>query len=208
MISKNLSWSSTADIQTVAHALNTNQIIIGSTDTVFGLMAPVSETGKNALDALKQRSDKPYIILIGTVEQIPLFSKQPLNQGIETLLKDCWPGPLTIILQAAEDLPDWLRGPRNTIGLRVPAHSGLQTLLQSIPAVFSTSANISGQPIPTTLSEVNPTLLSALSYAIFDEKTQPETPQPSTILDLSQNQPQIVRKGAGHEDIARTIKTL
>ena len=110
-------------------------------------------------------------------------------------MNSCWPGPLTLILKAKPDLPDFMKSPEGTVGLRMPNHKGLLELLARFEGLFSTSANRAGEPVPQSIDEIDPEIMDAISYLIVDREQTPSM-VPSTILDCSRDEIRIVRKGA------------
>jgi tRNA A37 threonylcarbamoyladenosine synthetase subunit TsaC/SUA5/YrdC len=106
-----------------------------------------------------------------------------------------WPGPLTLIFKARPDLPSWAKAADGTVSLRVPAHEGLLVLLNHFPGLFSTSANVSGQPLPMRVEDIDPHILEKAEVLVVEEMPG-ETKLPSTILDCSGPRIKIVREGA------------
>lgn len=194
MQSKPLSWSEDKDIAFIATLLRDGKVVVGSSDTVIGLLALATRQGFERLNSIKQRTEKPYIVLVASINQAQQLMQVPDTMQLEKVLQTFWPGPLTIIVPAHPQLPSYLKAPNNTIALRVPDHSGLQRLLHSVEALFSTSANLSGDPIPTLLADLNPQLQAQCGAMIADHGAS--TMLPSTILDCTGSQPRLVREGA------------
>jgi len=80
---------------------------------------------------------------------------------------------------------------------------GLQQLLAYLPGLFSTSANISGKPIPQTINEVDERIVSQVAYAVIDKKEKAHKSIPSTIIDCSGERIVVVREGAYPTDELR-----
>ena len=196
------------DIHTVAvlqTVLQQGQVILASGDTVLGLWCNIDSQAYASLNKIKQRHDKPYLLVIQSVEKLPLFIDQEFDETLKNLVQTCWPGPVTLIFKARADLPDWMKSPNGTIAIRVPDHQGLLALLEHFDALFSTSANIHGQPIPESISAVDRTILEQVG-AVCVEQGQLIYPQnPSTILDCSTGTIQIIRAGAFHGDMLRHV---
>jgi L-threonylcarbamoyladenylate synthase len=192
MKSSCLSWNNPLDRDTIKRALAQNQVIVGTSDTIPGLLAPLTQEGKLALDRIKGREQKPYIVLISDITKLPLFTDQPFSPSIQAMLQCCWPGPLTVIVKALKTLPAWLSA-TGTIAIRVPAHEGLQNILSDFQGLFSTSANVAGQPPSLNLEEIDPKIRDACALCIGNTTT---TTQPSTIIDITQTPARIIRTGA------------
>ncbi len=192
-----LYWNSDRCIERLAAILREGGIAIGTSDTVFGLIANLKSRGKKGLDEIKIRVDKPYLILISKDTHLADFIDSSGLLQIEKLAAQCWPGPVTLICKARPDLPDFMRGPGGTIALRMPDHEGLQKLLSHFEGLFSTSANISGEPVPASIDEVDPRVLEKCAALILDNASQEGSKNiPSTILDCTGDEIRVIRQGA------------
>ncbi len=190
-----LLWDSPTAIEELAKKLQAEKIVLGSTDTVLGLLAPVTETGFVKLNEIKERFEKPYIILIENAVYLKQYAKMPSSKRFEDLIEKCWPGPLTLVLRAQHGLPSYVQSSQGTVAVRVPQHKGLLSLLALVPGLFSTSANKAGQPVPASIGDVDPEIIKMVSCVVTDRKHIPEA-QPSTILDVTGQRPRVIRKGA------------
>lgn len=188
-------WNEPGSIEALIDALQTYEIVAGTSDTVIGLLALLSENSHMRLNEIKMRDDKPYIILIESSGRVPLFAKPIENPRLKAVIDACWPGPLTIILPAKEDLPRFMQSKEGTVALRVPKHVGLLSLLNHFDGLFSTSANQADNPIPKNLQQLDPSILSQVQYLVADPDNQ-ERYVSSTILDCMGEKPRVVRKGA------------
>jgi tRNA threonylcarbamoyl adenosine modification protein (Sua5/YciO/YrdC/YwlC family) len=191
---KTLYWDDDAAIALVAAVLQRKSVVIGSSDTVIGLLAEGSSAGAAALDTLKHRREKPYLILANPDYARKLVDLHAVPY-LCSLMEQCWPGPLTLIVRPAVGVPTSLLSPQGTLALRSPDHHGLQKLLTHVPILFSTSANITGQPVPKSQDEVDAEILSKLSYLILDREER-RTDTPSTLLDCTTPIPTVIRVGA------------
>jgi L-threonylcarbamoyladenylate synthase len=196
-----LDWTNYFHQELIVENLRADRICVASTDTVLGLCASLSYTSFSLLNGIKQRNDNPYVILVGDIEQALAMTDISNHPLARKLAQVCWPGPLTLIMRAHPLLPSFLVSSEGTIALRVPCHAGLLQILKKLPGLFSTSANRSGQPVPDTSASIDPLILEKINYCITD------TPQtysitPSTLVDITEPQPRIVRLGAySQEDL-------
>lgn len=188
-------WQTPQTVANISDLLEKNQVILSSTDTVLGLLAPVTRQGFELLDSIKQRSKKPYLVLIGSAEFLTEFIDPISDFHIENLIKNCWPGPLTLIFKAKASLPEFIKGAQGTIALRVPDHAQLRQLATQFHGLFSTSANIAHQPVPTRMAAVDPEILSVVA-AWVDDANHENVDCASTILDCSAGTISVVRPGA------------
>jgi L-threonylcarbamoyladenylate synthase len=198
-------WNDQNTVELLSTVLNNDQVVLASGDTVLGLWSNVTLSAFEKLNKIKQRQGKPYLLVIDSIEKLPLFVDQPLNDQLITLIQTCWPGPVTLIFKARKDLPSWMISLDGTIALRVPDHAGLLSLLSHFDALFSTSANQHGHPIPESVALVDREILQQVG-AVVVERGQLIYPQnPSTILNCSSGSIEVVRAGAFHVDMVREL---
>ena len=163
------------------------------TETFYGL-------GGNALDesavervfTCKQRPvEKSLLILI---KRDWLLDFAVVTEKIDTLLDEFWPGALTIVLPANKKLPDFLRGPGNTIAVRHSPSKFVDELLGIInKPLIGTSANLSGHPNCRTVDEAYKQLGPLVEFWLDGGLTKGGLP--STIVDAVEPDFKIIRKG-------------
>ena len=113
----------------------------------------------------------------------------------EKLSNICWPGPITLIFKAKATVPHGVKSPEGNVAMRVPDHKGLLQLLEHFDALYSTSANISGKPIPITIDQVEESIVQAVAGMVLNEHSS-RLHLPSTIIDCTGEKIKIVRQGA------------
>lgn len=200
---KRYSWHDDSAIAEMSALLRKGGVLAGSSDTVFGLLVSATNTGKDRLDEIKGRQDKPYLFLAESIEEVRKLVNQSQLLQIENLLRVCWPGPLTVIFEPslyAEGLYapiSLLPTKKWTIALRVPNHSGLQKLLAQTGLLFSTSANKTGQLVPSTLDEMDKSLLSQVDGVVMGaDEHYSMLSTLSTIIDATGEKLVMIREGA------------
>ena len=200
-----LSWQDKGTVELIVEKLAQNGVILSTTDTVIGLLASVTAEGFMALDTLKKRERKPYIILVGSIEQAQEFIEPLFFTKIKSFLLAIWPAPVTIIMPAYPSLNWYTQAHNGSVALRMPDHQGLQMVLAQGNGLFSTSANISGEPVPTSLREVSATIQQEVDLVVTDDGWQESAVAiPSTIIDIRSGDLHLVRQGAiALEDIQR-----
>ena len=144
----------------IANALNKNQVVCFKTDTIWGLSAnPTNKEAVKNLYTFKQRNvDKPFIFLIKKDEDLSKIVKS-ISPTEQKLINTFWPGPLTIIFKAKNNL-DILSHytQKQTIALRMPDNYLCQEILAKINYPLpSTSVNIEGQPFLNNFEEITKT---------------------------------------------------
>ncbi len=175
--------------------LNGN-IVLSSTDTVLGLMACFSKEGLEALNTLKGRDlFRANLVLVDSLQKASQLIVIPSGSIIEKLAQ-CWPAPLTLIGKACKGVDPSLCSSAGTIGVRIPNHLGLLGVLKKFDALFSTSANIHGEPIPTQILEISPRIKEGVSCMVFDDpfKERYEAVS-STIVDCTGDSLKVIRHG-------------
>jgi L-threonylcarbamoyladenylate synthase len=187
-------WHESKSIAQIRAALQEGELVAGYSDTVIGLLAPLTPQGKEGLDRIKHRSEKPYIILVENRVKAAYFSAMIQQPALASLLDVCWPGPLTLIVPARATVPSYMVSPAGAIALRVPNHAGLQQLLAHCDGLFSTSANLTGHPIPDTIATIDPKIITHVKGIVEDSARM--LCKPSTILDVTSLPARVVREGA------------
>jgi L-threonylcarbamoyladenylate synthase len=174
-------------------ALRAGEPVVLPTDTVYGLCADAeNEAAAHAVARLKGREARqPTALLAGSVEEllhrIPELDERPLGALL--------PGPYTLILPNPARRYPWLAGERaETIGVRVPDLPRTAAEVHAeVGAVLATSANLHGGPDSRRLEDV-PEEIRRGCGALVDGGELPGTP--STVLDLTGEEPRVLREGA------------
>jgi L-threonylcarbamoyladenylate synthase len=164
-------------------------------DTVYGLAAdPHAEEPTRRLYLLKGRPPtQPSAIVARDVDSL-LECVPELRGAAEAVVRELLPGPYTLILPNPRHRFAWLTGENPAaIGVRVPELVGpARDVLARVGAVVATSANRPGEPDPGTLDAVPAEIRD--SVVAVDAGPLPGTP--STVVDLTGDEPRIVREGA------------
>lgn len=162
------------------------------TDTVYGLVSAPGEDAAHALYELKGRGrEQPTAVVATTVDAL-LAAIPELDA---TLLRKLLPGPYTLVVPNPGGRFPWLTGGTpGPIGVRVPLlPSETRGIVEAIGLVLATSANDPGGPNPVTLDDV-PQRIRDGCAAELDLGPLPGTP--STVVDLTHDEPVIIREGA------------
>ena len=181
--------------------------VVLPTETVYGLFAQaLNEEAVERIYELKRRPrDKALNLNVASLEEIYAFSKnQPtyLNQLYQAFL----PGPLTIILQANDQVPTWINSGMDTVGFRIPKHSVTLDLIRKYGPLIGPSANLSGKVSGTSFQQIVMDFQEQVSGVEDDAAL---TGQDSTILDLSGEKARILRQGAiTREDILAQVNDI
>lgn len=182
----------------VAEKIKAGHVLGMPTDTFYGLAAdPFNLRAVDRVYDIKSRSrHKPLSLLIESVDQAEELAR-PLPEAFYHLARKFWPGPLTVIVQAASRLPLKVTANTGNVALRVPSARIPLAVVQTagIP-ITATSANLSGAVECTTAEQVRDQLQERISL-IVDGGTSPRDIA-STIIDLSSGNGdwRVIREGA------------
>lgn len=183
-------------LQQAAHIITSGGVIGYPTETIYGLGADA--LNKNAIEKiynLKGREkNKPILILAENIEQVKQLTAS-FPKTAKMLAKEFWPGPLTIVFQAADFLNDLLTGKNRSIGIRISDNRICQGLikLSGVP-ITSTSANLAGGSNPLSAAEVKNNFGRKLDLIIDGGKNLLATP--STVISILSGSVEIIRVGA------------
>jgi L-threonylcarbamoyladenylate synthase len=165
------------------------------TDTVYGIGAHafLTQAVEKLYVAKIRPRDKAIPLLIPGLDHLPQVAAV-IPDVAYALAERFWPGALTLVLTRTGQVPDAVTSGGETVAVRVPNHRLVQTLLAELDApLAATSANISGQPAPTTAQGALAQLDGRIDLLI-DGGTCPGGVA-STVLDLTTSPPQVLRIG-------------
>lgn len=182
-------------IRDAAAALRRGELVAFPTETVYGL-------GANALDAeavgrvyaAKGRPAwNPLIVHVASVAAARALARH-WPPAAQRLAEACWPGPLTLVVPKASTVPDAATAGRDAVGIRIPDHPVALALLHEagVPVV-APSANRFTQVSPTTAAHVQEALGNRVAHILDGGPCQVGIE--STVLDLTQEPPAILRPG-------------
>ena len=184
------------EVDRAAAALRSERPVILPTDTVYGLCAnPYSEEFVlRAYDLKGRDSQQPTALLASDVDML-LECLPELRGRVGPVLRRLLPGPFTLVVPNPARRYRWLTGgDPDAIGVRVPElPTSADAVLSRVGAVAATSANRAGGPDPARLEDVPAELLDGCAAAI-DGGELPGVP--STVIDLTGDEPRVLREGA------------
>ena len=187
-----------------ARCLADGGLVAFPTETVYGLGADaLNETAAKRIYAAKGRpSDNPLIVHIAKVSDMEKLAQT--NEMAYALAEAFWPGPLTIILPKKEIVPSGTTGGLSTVAIRMPSHpAALELIRQSGVYVAAPSANTSGRPSPTKASHVIEDMQGKIEYIV--DGGMVGIGIESTIVDVSEGKPTILRPGFITKDMLEKI---
>jgi L-threonylcarbamoyladenylate synthase len=191
-----------------ADAVGRGELVVVPTDTVYGLGTDAfSPAAIGGLLAAKGRGrDMPVPVLVGSPRTLDGIATG-LSEAARALVTAFWPGALTLVATAQPSLRWDLGDTGGTVAVRMPLHPVAIELLRATGPMGVSSANISGQPAPTTCEQAVEQLGEAVSVYL-DGGTSGD-PVPSTIVDVTGERVRVVRLGAvSLEDLRDVVPEL
>jgi len=178
----------------VQQAVRQGGIVAIPTETYYGLgVDPFNDVAVEELVRVKGRSDgKPILVLIGSLEQLALFT-QVVPPVAKILIKEFWPGSLTILFPACPSLPYNLTAGTGLVGIRLSSCEPLNRLLCLVGPLTGTSANRADR-LPARTAKMVEQELGMDVDVIIDTGTTAGG-LPSTVID-AQLPIRVIRDGA------------
>lgn len=189
-----------------ADCLTAGGLALVPTETVYGVGVAISafaanleipgpDTGYGRIFTLKRRELTQTVPwLVDGPAALERYGKD-VPHSICALAEKLWPGALTLVVPAADDVPSFMRAADGTVALRASASPVVQELIARCGSPLAvTSANTHGKPAPISFDEVEPRILAGVDVAI----DAGETPcrDASTIVAVRDGELQILREGA------------
>lgn len=182
-------------IKEAADMIINGKLVLFPTETVYGI-------GANALDkqavskifiAKGRASDNPLIVHISSMQMLNKLVKHVGNVE-KKLIQNFWPGPLTIIFDRKECIPDNVTAGLDTVGIRMPSNKVARKLIElcNLP-IAAPSANISGKPSGTKIEDIVGELDCKVDYILDAGMT--DIGVESTVIRVIDNKVHILRPG-------------
>ena len=182
-------------IKDAAAIIKNGGVVAFPTETVYGIGADATNQFAclNIYKVKGRPSHNPLIVHVNSLEQVKLYTE--FNDNAQKLSK-FWPGPLTMVLKKVQNsgFAECVTAGLNTVAIRIPAHTIAKALIeQSDCPIAAPSANKSGRLSPTNYDHVYNDFKD--SIAIIKDKNSSTYGLESTIIDLSTENPVILRFG-------------
>jgi L-threonylcarbamoyladenylate synthase len=187
--------TSPQDITRAAEILRNGGTVAFPTETVYGLGANALDP--NAVANIFLAKDRPRWdpLIVHVSNRAMLDEVATVSDRAERLIKAFWPGPLTLLLQRTEKIPDAVTANRPLVGVRMPAHPLAQALLEATGLPLAApSANRFGHTSPTTAAHVLQDLDHRIDAVIDGGATSVGVE--STVLDPNPSPMVLYRPGA------------
>lgn len=182
-------------IKEAAVEIKEGKIVLFPTETVYGIGAnALDEKAVNKIFEAKGRaSDNPLIVHICNLDMLNDLV-QEIGEIEEKLITNFWPGPLTIIFNRRECIPNNVTAGLDTVGIRMPSNSVARKLIEfaGLP-IAAPSANISGKPSGTKVEDIIDELDGKVDYIL--DAGMVDIGVESTVVRVVDNKVHILRPG-------------
>ncbi len=193
-------------ITEAAGLIASGELVAVPTETVYGLACNgLDEKAVEAVYETKGRPEvKPLALMLHKGAPVTRYCTRVPGQA-RALMRKFWPGPLTIVLNSKDTVPDIVRAGGKTVALRCPDHPMTQAMLKKAKLPFAApSANPSGEKSPVTAQEVLKYFNGRIAAVV--DGGECGIGRESTIIDMSGTPFRILRQGAlPAEDIAAAL---
>lgn len=189
-----------AAVHRAVELLRSGEVVALPTETVYGLAAnALDERAVAKIFQIKGRpSHNPIIVHVAGGE----MTRDCVNEWpnlAEKFARAFWPGPLTLVLPKAKQVPATVTAGGNTVGIRWPGHPLMQAVIRECGfPLAAPSANLSNQISPTNAAHVHLQLNGKVPLIV--DGGQSQVGIESTVFDLTVSPPRILRPGMIHAD--------
>ncbi len=192
-------------VERAAAVLEEGGTVVLPTDTVYGLaVLPSIATAVDRVFELKQRPEGLHLaVLVAEPGQVGLVSADR-RPGVGALMREFWPGPLTLVLGDALELAHGLGENDGTVGVRCPDHDLVRAIAALVGPTAVTSANVHGLATPTHAADVLDQL-GGVDLAIDGGECPGGVA--STVVDATGPTPALLRQGPISATSIQTIWT-
>jgi len=175
----------TEDIKEACRILNEGGVILYPTDTIWGIGCDATnpDAVRKVYEIKKRIDSKALIVLVDTSVKVDFYVSDVPEVAWDLI--DLTEKPLTIIYDGARNMASNLLAEDGSVGIRVTNEQFSRQLCQRFrKAIVSTSANVSGQPSPTSFSEISEEIKSAVDYIVKYRQDDHSPAKPSSIIKL------------------------
>jgi len=180
------------DVEQAARAIEEGELVVYPTETVYGMGADAvdADAVERVFEVKGRARDKPVSLGVPSVERA-LAYVDPTDREL-AFMREFLPGPVTVVVQRREVVPDVLTAGREKVGVRVPDHELALALFEASAApVTATSANLSGTGSVREVDELSDDVREEVSGIVDGGRTDG---MESTVVDVEDGT--IHRRGA------------
>ena len=193
-----------SDVERAAQTLREGDLVVYPTETVYGLGADATDPDavERVFDLKGRSRDKPVSMGVPDVESAREYAR-PTEREV-AFMREFLPGPVTVVVERGDAVPDVLTAGRDRVGVRVPDHDvALDLYEQAGVPVTATSANLSGTGSVRRVEELSDDILDGVAVVIDTGETAGGSG--STVVDVSAGT--VHRRGPRVEEIEDWLAT-
>jgi tRNA threonylcarbamoyl adenosine modification protein (Sua5/YciO/YrdC/YwlC family) len=193
-----------AGLTAATSAIRAGELVVMPTDTVYGLAADAFDPAavRRLLDAKGRGREMPPPVLVASEATLDALASS-VPPWARDLVRQYWPGPLTIIVREQSSLQWDLGETRGTVAVRMPHDPVALELLGRTGPLAVSSANLTGRPAATTAEEAAGMLADSVSVVLDAGPTVDN--RPSTIVDCTADRARVLRVGAVPVEELRSV---
>lgn len=194
------------NISAASRIVKDGGVLVYPTETVYGLGCdPFNVEAVKRVFKIKGERKKPLPVLSCSITAVKKIAE--LSERAEKIAERFWPGPLTLVLPKKAALPNVVTCNLNSVGVRIPKHEvALQLIRSSNGLLIGTSANKTGGKPPKTAQEATKQVGENVDVILDGGASR--LGKPSTVLDLTCEEPKILREGPiGLDEIVKATKS-
>jgi L-threonylcarbamoyladenylate synthase len=184
-----------ASMRAASAIVSAGGLVAFPTESFYGLGADALDPGAIArvFEVKGRPPDKPLLVLVDSIDMVAALAVR-VGDGARALMARHWPGPLTLVLEAAARVPAGLTGGTGTVGVRMPGHAVARALVRAAARPLTApSANPSAAPPPLTAEAVR-RYFDGRVELILDGGPTAGGPG-STVVDCTVWPPRVLRQG-------------
>jgi L-threonylcarbamoyladenylate synthase len=180
-----------ADLDRAAAAIRDGDLVVYPTETVYGLGADAFDAAavERVFETKDRDGDQPVSLAVPTVEAAMAYTTPTDRES--RFVDEFLPGPVTVVVERTDAVPDVLTAGRDRVGVRVPDHDLALELLERVAPITATSANVSGTGSVRELDELGAQVREAAAVLLDGGRTPGGG---STVVDVAAGE--VIRRGA------------
>ncbi len=183
------------DLDAAAAAIESGELVVYPTETVYGLGADALDPAavEAVFEAKGRDRDKPISLAVPDATTALEYTAPTTAERV--FMHEFLPGPVTMLVDRREMVPDVLTAGREQVGLRIPDHQLALELLGRVEPITATSANVSGQPSARRVADLD-SITESASVVLEGGETGATG---STVVDVEAGE--IHRRGANADAV-------
>lgn len=183
------------ELRRIVEVLRRDGVVIYPTDSLYAYGCSLQQPRAiERLLRLKGKQTSDLAVLFADIAQAAEYCR--VDNAAFRLLKRNLPGPFTFLLPASSRIPARALGKRRTIGMRIPDNAVARAIVEALGAPLATSSlPVGDEPEYVTDPELIHERFGREAEIVVDGG--PGGTEPTTVVDLTQGEAEIVRQGRG-----------